>query len=444
MEIIQFEDKGLAHFSYAVVSEGEMALVDPERNPQQYYDLAEQHGAKIKIVFETHPHADFVSSHDEIRETTGAEIWVSEKLGAEYPHKAFDDGDTVSLGKITFRALNTPGHSPDSISIVLIDENGKETAVFTGDTLFIGDCGRPDLREAAGAIKAQREDLARQMYHSLRDKLAVLPDDVVVYPAHGAGSLCGKGLSASNSSTIGAEKATNWCMQNLTEEEFVHELLKDQPFVPKYFTNSVEMNKKGAPPYAHYTGILEVVEGLPSSFGEGVIIDARHEASFKSGHIPGSINLMNGAKFETWLGSIVAPGEPFYLIGSSKQELTALIDKAARIGYEAQIQGVYKVDEIDGAKLPATDVHAFRENLQGYTIVDIRNTGEVKSKPVFANALHIPLYELRERAHEIPAEKPVMVHCAAGYRSAAGASIIRKNLPPTVDVFDLGEAIRQF
>lgn len=246
MEIIQFEDKNLAHYSYAVISNKEIALIDPARNPQPYYDLAIQHDAKIIAVIETHPHADFVSSHLEIHESTGAIIYVSKLLGAEYDHRAFDENDEISLGNITLKALNTPGHSPDSICIIAINENGKEQAVFTGDTLFIGDCGRPDLRETAGAITTAREELARQMYHSLRDKLMNLGDDVLVYPAHGAGSLCGKGLSAKNSSTIGFEKAYNWCLQKLTEEEFVKELLTDQPFVPKYFTYNVALNKKGA------------------------------------------------------------------------------------------------------------------------------------------------------------------------------------------------------
>ncbi|MCX7877679.1 MAG: MBL fold metallo-hydrolase, partial [Ignavibacteria bacterium] len=197
MVIKQFEDKNLAHYSYAVYSKGEVALIDPARDVSQYYEFAGSLNGKITVVIETHPHADFVSSHLEIHKTTGATIYVSELVGAEYPHQSFDEGDAIILGDITLKAINTPGHSPDSISIVVIDEKGKPYAVFTGDTLFIGDCGRPDLREKAGAITAKREELARQMYYSLRNKLMTLPDDVLVYPAHGAGSLCGKGLSLS-------------------------------------------------------------------------------------------------------------------------------------------------------------------------------------------------------------------------------------------------------
>lgn len=444
MEIIQFEDKSLSHFSYAIISDGEMAVIDPERNPYKYYELAKDQNAKIKAVFETHPHADFISSHKEISEATGGKIYVSKILGAEYEHTTFDDGETVRLGKITLQAINTPGHSPDSICILAFNEEGREEAVFTGDTLFIGDCGRPDLRETAGKVTGKREELARQMYHSLRDKLATLPDDVIVYPAHGAGSLCGKGLSAANSSTIGAEKASNWSMQNLTEDEFVHQLLADQPFVPRYFTNSVEMNKRGAVPYRTYVDSIDVTEGLPAKFEKYVIVDTRNQADFKKGHLPKSINLMNDTKFETWLGSVISPGEPFYLIGESKDEVERLIERIAKIGYEGEIMGAYAVKEIEGLEEPVADINYFRNALDEYTIVDIRNTTEVKSKPVFENAINIPLHTLRERVREIPTQKPIMVHCAGGYRSAAGASIIKNEIDVPVEVLDLSYGIKQF
>lgn len=221
-----------------------MILIDPARNPQPYYDYAKQHDAQIVGIIETHPHADFVSSHLEIAEATGAIVYVSKLVHAQYPHQTFDEGDQIEIGKIRLSAINTPGHSPDSIS-VKIEYEDKIEAVFTGDTLFIGDCGRPDLREGAGNIKATRHDLAKQMYHSLRDKLATLPGETTVYPAHGAGTLCGKSLSKAQSSTIAAERQTNWSLQEATEEEFVENLLADQPFVPLYFPYDVELNRKG-------------------------------------------------------------------------------------------------------------------------------------------------------------------------------------------------------
>ncbi|MEO9210318.1 MAG: MBL fold metallo-hydrolase, partial [Ginsengibacter sp.] len=224
MEVIQFEDKCLAHFSYALISDGEMAIIDPERNPQPYYDLAKNRGVKIVAVIETHPHADFVSSHAEIHETTGATIYVSRLLGAEYPHQSFDQSNILKIGKASLHGMNTPGHSPDSICILAKNESGDAEVVFTGDTLFIGDCGRPDLRETAGNITSARKDLAKDMYYSLRNNLIDLPDSIIVYPAHGAGSLCGKGLSSNSSSTIAIEKASNWSLKEMSEEEFVNEL----------------------------------------------------------------------------------------------------------------------------------------------------------------------------------------------------------------------------
>ena len=206
MIIEQFYDKLLAHGSYAIISDGKMALVDPARDVQPYLDFAKTHNAEIVAIFETHPHADFVSSHVELHDLTGANIYVSKLVGADYDHVAFDEGDTLEMGDITFRCLHTPGHSPDSISI-LAEENGKAHAIFTGDTLFVGDVGRPDLREGVGNLTAAKRDLAEAMYNTTREKLLPLEDEVLVYPAHGAGSLCGKNLSDDLFSTMGEEKA---------------------------------------------------------------------------------------------------------------------------------------------------------------------------------------------------------------------------------------------
>jgi glyoxylase-like metal-dependent hydrolase (beta-lactamase superfamily II)/rhodanese-related sulfurtransferase len=449
MEIKQFEDKNLAHFSYAILSKGEIALIDPARNPQPYYDFAKQRNAKITAVVKTHPHADFVSSHLEISNTTGATIYVSKLVGAEYPHQTFDDGDAIVLGNITLKSVNTPGHSPDSISIVSIDEMGKEQAVFTGDTLFIGDCGRPDLREQAGAITATRADLAKQMYHSLRNKLMTLADDVLVYPAHGAGSLCGKGLSESNSSTIGEEKTSNWSLQNSSETDFVKQLLADQPFIPKYFPFDVAVNKKGAENFS--TSISAVAkreaitcQGCANELNPKIaIIDTRPQNEFKKAHFKNAINLMNDTKFETWLGSIIHPDEKFYLIAENETELNSLIERTAKIGYEKQIELAFTTD-FGNTQMHFFDSKELRENEEAFTIVDIRSEAEVNSNKIFTNAIHIPLHELRERTNEIPLHKPIVVHCAGGYRSAAGSSIIKSNLKGTSQVFDLSEDVKTF
>ncbi len=444
MKIEQFEDKGLAHFSYAIRSECARAvvLIDPARNPQPYYDYARTHDARIVAVIETHPHADFVSSHLEIARATGAVIRVSRLVGADYAHEGFDEGDAFSVGQLTFRALNTPGHSPDSISIVL-ERAGQDVAVFTGDTLFVGDVGRPDLREKAGNIQARREELAAQLYHSLRNKLLPLAAEVLVYPAHGAGSLCGKALSGANSSTIGAEKSGNPMLRPLSEQAFVRELLAGQPFIPKYFGYAVALNKAGAPDYA--PAVRQVPRPGPGAALEAgaVVIDTRLETAFKQGHVAGAINLQQGGKFETWLGSIVAPTESFYLLAADEATREDLVQKVAKIGYEPLIKGALVGTPDAAATLPVLDVEAFRAHPQAYTIVDIRNPTEHRDEPIFAGSLNIPLPELRERAAEIPTHKPVVVHCAGGYRSAAGSSIVAAALPGT-EVLDLSEAVKFF
>ena len=444
MKIEQFEDKGLAHFSYAILSEcaRKMVLIDPARNPQPYYDYAKANNAAIVAVIETHPHADFVSSHREIAQATGANIRVSKLLGADYAHEGFDEGDAFTVGKLTFRALNTPGHSPDSISIMLSRED-QDVAVFTGDTLFIGDVGRPDLREKAGNMTAKREELAKQLYHSLREKLLPLAADVLVYPAHGAGSLCGKALSGANSSTIGTEKIGNPMLRPLSEEDFVTELLADQPFIPKYFGYDVALNKAGAPDYApSVQQVKRLAAGTTLEAGV-VVIDTRPEAEFKKGHVEGAINLQQGGKFETWLGSIVGPEEAFYLLAADEATREDLIRKTAKIGYELLIKGALVGTPATSVTMPVLDLAAFREHPENYTIVDIRNPVEHRDEPIFDGSLNIPLPELRERAREIPTDKPVVVHCAGGYRSAAGSSIVADALPGTA-VLDLSEAVKSF
>ncbi len=449
MQIKQFEDKNLSHYSYAILSDCEkkIILIDPSRNPKQYLDYAKENDAQITGVIETHPHADFVSSHLELHETLGATIYTSELAGGLYPHKTFDEGQSLQLGKIKFSALNTPGHSPDSISIVL-EHEGKQKAVFTGDTLFIGDCGRPDLREGVGNIQATRAELAKQMYHSLRDKLMPLPDDVLVYPAHGAGTLCGKNLSKESSSTIGEEKKTNWSLQAQSEDEFVKNLLADQPFVPLYFPFDVNLNRKGASQFKESIDQIKTGETVNKNSTPVLdknlwIVDTRKEGDFKKGHLPNALNLMEDGKFETWLGSIIKPDEKFYLAAEDKEQIQRMLERTAVIGYEAQVAEAFVIK--DGiAKEEKIDVDEFKKHEADYTIVDVRNTSEVKDGKIFANSIPIPLSEIRTRFNEIPTDKPIVVHCAGGYRSAAASSLIHAKLNGAVKVFDLGEAIKEF
>jgi hydroxyacylglutathione hydrolase len=294
MIIQQFYDKGLAHASYAVVRTGKMIVIDPARDPQPYYDFAAQHNADITGVIETHPHADFISSHLEIHQATNAVIYASKLTGAEYPHESFDDGDTIQLSDIKLKAINTPGHSPDSICILVEDDNGKEEALFTGDTLFVGDVGRPDLRENVGNISAKKEELARALYHSTRDRLMKLPHSVKVYPAHGPGSLCGKNMSPDLESTIGRELRENYALQLMSEPEFIKTIISDQPFIPKYFGSDVELNKKGAPAYAESVNKIVRLKGGVTIEKEALVIDTRPNTAFMKGHEKGAINLQNG------------------------------------------------------------------------------------------------------------------------------------------------------
>ena len=446
MNIIQFEDKPLAHYSYAIISEQKIALVDPSRQVEQYYKLAEKHNAKIVAVFETHPHADFVSSHLQLHKETGADIYVSQLVSADYPHITFDDGDTFNLGQVTFTAINSPGHSPDSITIIAQD-HADNYAMFSGDTLFIGDVGRPDLREKAGNMKAKREELAKQMYATITQKFNHLPDHTKVYPAHGAGSLCGKNMSKDASSTLGKERLENWAFKSMTEADFVAHILKDQPFIPSYFGYNVDINKKGA-------------ENLESSISktkfhfkvdtnityDALIIDIRNQADYKKNHLAHSFNIMaesENDKFETWLGSIVKPEESFYVVLNSTEERETILNRIAKIGYETQLLGLMTLGNVKSEQSELLNLDDFKQHQDQYTILDIRNKSEVDEGKIFKNALAIPLNQLREEKDKIPTDKPIVVHCAGGYRSAAGSSIV-SNLTEQVSVYDLSDAVTNF
>ena len=442
VQIQQFYDKGLAHASYAVRCGRQVVIIDPSRDPQPYYDFADEHEANIIAVIETHLHADFVSSHLEIAQETEATIYCSKLVGAKYPHKNFDDGERIKIGKVELHAINTPGHSPDSISILLLDELAQSRAVFTGDTLFVGDVGRPDLREDEAVGGHKREELAAQLYQSTRNKLMTLPGSTKVYPAHGPGSLCGKTTSFDLDSTIAKELKANYALQPMSQDEFIKILLEDQPFVPKYFGHDVNLNKQGAPSFEDSVRAVPHPDSAAALAPNVLIIDTRLAAKFRAGHLPGAINLQDGDKFETWLGSVIGPNEPFYLLADTKIALDTVVRKTAKIGYEGNIKGALLAPAVLPAITPIVDVAQVRQHPERFTIVDIRNRTEAKT-PIFDNALLIPLPELRERTREIPTDKPVLIHCAGGYRSAAGTSIVQAALP-NAEVLDLGEAVTEF
>ncbi|MFN2423919.1 MAG: rhodanese-like domain-containing protein [Cryomorphaceae bacterium] len=442
MNIKHFYDKALAQGAYAIESEGKMAVIDPPRDPKRIIEWAVECKAKITTILETHPHADFISSHGELHEITGAEIYFHPKAEATCNHQPIMHGDKVQIGKLSLETLFTPGHSPDHNSFLLRDANHKPVAVFTGDALFVGDVGRPDLRED-GDHGVDRTELASLMYDTLNNVFAKLPDDVIVYPAHGPGSLCGKNLGDNLSSTIGIEKKNNWAFAAENREDFVASFLEGHKFIPAYFPHCVELNKKGAP------ALKSALKNVPATKGVGIeentlVIDTRSIEEFRKGHLRGAINIRcdKDDQFETWLGSIVAPNEKFYLVADNQIDLEAAIYRAAKIGYESQISGGIVNPTGEKSFADTLDLDHFADHPNEYTIVDVRNDSETLEKVIFDNALHIPLHELRARVDELPNRNPIVVHCAGGYRSAAAYSIIRKRAD--VSVFDLGEDVRSF
>lgn len=443
MTIEQFFDEGLSHASYAVVSKGEMAVIDPGRDPAPYVEFAKDHDARIVAVFETHPHADFVSCHMELHRDHGAKIYIHPDMKAEYPHEALDHEEEVEVGELRFQALFTPGHSPDHNSYLLKDASGAPRSVFTGDSLFIGDIGRPDLREDAGNTQGERKELAGMMYDTIHGIFDKLPDEVTVYPAHGKGSLCGKNMSDETVSTIGKERERNWAMRTKDKERFLQELLEGQPYVPKYFPYDVALNASGTKDLEESLKKVSRLEGSEPIEEGALVVDVRDQESFRKAHIPGSWNIPDGGKFETWLGSLIAPEENFYLVAGDEESLEKVLWKTAKIGYESLVKGalVPTPDRLT-ASSPESDPERAIADPSSYEIIDVRNVSEVEAKRPFSDSTNIPLPELRERLQEIEGKKPLLVHCAGGYRSAIAASIIERERRD-LEVQDLGPAIKE-
>lgn len=439
----QIEYKGLAHFSYVVMANKKILLIDPKRDADIYYQYASDNKAQIIGIIETHPHADFVSAHLELQMKLNVPVYMSSLTNPGYPGTAFDDGNTIMISEsVGLRSMYTPGHAPDHISAVLF-ENGKDVAVFSGDSLLIGDVGRPDLRDFSIAPEAQRQRLAGMMYDTIHEKFAELSDDVIVYPAHGAGSLCGKTIRKAATSTIGYERKNNHAFQKKTKADFVQSLLSDQPFVPKYFQYDVELNIKGAPDLGKS---VTNIDRLPKNYqphANAIVVDARPQDLFKASYLPNAINIQRAGSFETWLGTLVAPSSRFYLVAESDRSLDVVIGKAAAIGYETKIKGAFVYDAARGNHLPDFDKRTLSKGESDYTYLDVRTAKEVAQHAVFPNSINIPLQELPERISEIPTHKPILVNCASGYRSAIATSIIKKDLP-NVKVLDLSKAVTEY
>jgi glyoxylase-like metal-dependent hydrolase (beta-lactamase superfamily II)/rhodanese-related sulfurtransferase len=428
----------LAQGAYYIESDGEAAVIDPLREVQPYIEKAERRGAKIKYVFETHFHADFVSGHQDLSAKTGAPI-VFGPTGMKMGFDAIvaEDGQEFQLGKVKIRLIHTPGHTMESACYLLINEEGKEEALFTGDTLFIGDVGRPDLAQKVIADLTQ-DKLAAHLYDSLRNKIMPLADDIIVYPAHGAGSACGKNMSKETSDTLGNQKKTNYALQEMTKEEFIKEVLTGLTPPPSYFPQNVLMNIQG------YDSIDDVLErGIkplsPAAFEAAanetgaVILDTRNAQDFAKGFIPNSINIGIDGSFAVWVGALVPDLKQEILIVAEDGREEEVVTRLARVGYDHAIgfiKGGFESWAKDGREVDtitsiSTEELAHIIEKEGeVNILDVRKNSEYLSEHVI-DAENAPLDYINDSMAQVNKDKTYYVHCAGGYRSMVFNSILK-------------------
>jgi len=435
----------LSHSSYLVGCEAAKAcaVVDPERDVEPYLRAAAEKGMRITHVLETHLHADFVSGHRELADRAGARIAIPKGARAAYAHLPLAEGDKLEIGSVRLGVLETPGHTPESACFWVADtsRSPEPWLVFTGDTLFVGDVGRPDLFG-----KDRAADLAGALYDSLQEKLLRLPEGTEVYPAHGAGSLCGKGIAAKLSSTIGFEKKFNVAFAGRSREEFVAAILAALPPAPPYFQRAAALNREGPP----VLGAIEAPRALPpGAFSEEaskpgtVVLDAREAAAFGSGHVPGSINVPPGPRFSTWVGWAVPFDARVLLVLGREGEGLAVARSLARIGYD-RVAGVlaggmaaWQQDGRDLAQIPQITVHDLRRRLDAgerLVVLDVRTDDEWGAGRV-EGAVHVPLQRLETDLPPIEPGLPVAAVCGTGYRSnVAGSLLLRKGVRPVSSV----------
>jgi len=442
----------LAHGSYLMGSEGEAAVVDPQRDVDEYIKTAEEHGLKIRYIFETHLHADFISGHQELAARTGAQIYIGKEAGATFPHVDVQDGFELQFGKCRISALETPGHTPESICLVVtnLEKSSKPWAVLTGDTLFIGDVGRPDLSKTHTP-----EQLAAMLYDSLHNKLMKLSDDVVVYPAHGAGSLCGRNMRAERSSTIGTERLTNYALQIRTRDEFVRQLTSNLPARPEYFAQDAEINRQGAAALGELPQLKAIsATALRAMIDEDVpALDVRPPEEFAAGHVPGSINIGLSGQFASWAGSLLGLKSRPVLIADTRERLEEARTRLARVGIE-ELAG-YLHDGISGwedsglpiVRLRQMTVHSLKDHLndRDLHVLDVRRPGEWEAGHLESAQLW-PLDRVKEILPTLPKSDVIAVHCKSGYRSTIACSLLMRagfaNVVNVVGGYDAWEAAR--
>lgn len=440
VRIEQFFLGCLAHASYLVASEGIAAVIDPQRDVDLYIEFAKQNNLKIEHIIETHLHADFVSGHHELAERTGARIYLGEDAHATFPHTPIKDGDTLQFGSARLNFLHTPGHTIEGVCAVLTDlaSPTQPRAVFTGDTLFVGDVGRPDL---SGDHTPQQ--LAALLYQSLHKKLLTLPDDTEIFPAHGAGSLCGRQMGSERSSTIGTQRRTNYALLARSEEEFIHLLTDSLPPRPEYFGRDVELNRHGAssindlpaPKPLHAPEVLRLQTEGAIVPGDTIVLDTRPAMEFAVAHVPGSLHIALSGQYASWAARILGLDKRIILVGEDADQLRESQLRLARVGIEhvdayleggitGWIQSGYELDYIP--QVSVQELAELEEKEKDHlTILDVREPGEVATGAI-ENSIRIPLGQLAEHTAELDPGKLFIVHCKGGYRSAIATSILRR------------------
>lgn len=435
MKVEQIYTGCLAQGAYYIASKGEAAIIDPLREVQPYIEKAKNDNVRIKYVFETHFHADFVSGHVTLAEETGADIVFGPGAKTGYKSIVAEDQQEFSVGDLTVRVLHTPGHTLESVTYLLLDENGKEYAIFSGDTLFIGDVGRPDLAAKSDLTK---EDLAGLLYDSLRNKIMTLPDDTIVYPAHGAGSACGKNMSKETFDTLGRQKMFNYALRaDMTKEEFVKEVTDGLAEPPQYFPENVRMNKEG---YEAIDTVLERgnVPLTPEEFETVVntkgalMLDTRAPQTFKDGFIPNSINIGIDGDFAPWVGSLIPDLKQPIVIIAEKGREEEVVTRLSRVGYDmtfGYLDGGIEAWKKAGKETDAIksiSAEQFKDELDKANVLDVRRNSEYSSEHVDGEQVkNVPLDHLNDYINELDRNTIYHLHCAGGYRSMITASILK-------------------
>lgn len=424
MKFKQFYLGCLAHASYYIGSGEEAAIIDPQRDVQQYIEEAEANGQKIKYVIETHSHADFVSGHLELAEKTGAEIIYGQRANTEFPTLKVKDGDTLMLGNIELKFMETPGHTPEGITILARNTEAADEPMkmFTGDTLFIGDVGRPDLIGSKGFTA---EQMGAMLYDSLHEKILPLPDETEVYPAHGAGSLCGKSLSKETWSTLGEQRKFNYALKPMSKDEFIKVVASDQPEVPAYFPVSAAQNLKGSAsledlPKPEKLSTDEILEF------DGIVVDVRRNSEYGAGHVPNSINIGLGGQFASWAGTLIPIGTSVAIVAENKEQVDEAFMRLARVGIETS-KGFILIDDFaaEKRKVEQITVDKAKESVssEGAQFVDVRRSAEHANGHA-EGTVNIPLDRLSREIDMLNPELPTYVICQSGYRSSLGTSIL--------------------